>query len=178
MSIVFYGFRIKKSDFWPTVMKVRDFYALNFSSGLKNIEEEAQKAAAYPEYMTQLREKMWDKEIAKTLHKYFGCRLQIFDPGDDSYYLRVLEQGWLFQNSFEGQQWPLEGYNVDTRSDSDDGEEERCKYVMDVLNPMIESGRYLLFDVLTESDIDRIRFTWHSDCARRVREITSAMEAE
>lgn len=177
MSTIFHGYRVKKGEFWPVAMQIRAFYQQSMKSLLKDVDEVAREVIGNPDKKKELLGDvtLTGKKVNDLFYDHMGCELQVFDTGKN-FYFRVLESGYLFHNSVTKQGWELEPYSVDTRTEPEEGEERRLRFVMERLDPMITEGRYFLFGLLTREDIGRIRFDWYMEVMTRVHELQEETE--
>jgi len=147
MSTVFYGYRIKKQDLWPTVDKIKKFYKEKspFYDGLAEIacvEDQTER-------MT------WDKEEV-LINEYAGTKearlveLQFFEF-EDHYVFRVLERGYFFANNSE--QFALESVWYDNRTDDDWDEMQKHREAVDEIDDMISRGHSFEVTIVQRMDV-------------------------
>ena len=157
MSTQFYGYRIARDSFWEAVDKIRDFY----------YEESVLMSLARDTYAkTEAVRRRADLSDKEKLEKIVALRnafeaeateeltvqLQAFEePGSDNFIFRVLERGHLFANSFEKQDWGVEPFFYDNRSDVSAEEKERHPLV-NHFDACITTRRYFLVPVIEVID--------------------------
>lgn len=80
-------------------------------------------------------------------------RLQVFPINQEYLLFRVLENGYFFLNQHED--WPVvRPCFYDDRSDVSPRERRNLKFA-DRMDEMIRKGRYFIFQVISEHDIQR-----------------------
>lgn len=156
MGIAAYYFRIDKSDFWSFAAQLREFYAANSVLGMMAAHAADQIVAADDVDAKMALLTRWQDEVKPKLDEV-TCDLQLFDEGD-SWLIRVLEAGYLFLNSYEKQNWPLEPVFYNDKTDMPPGMLER-KPTIDWVDEQINLRRYLMYPVISVNDADQTVLT-------------------
>jgi hypothetical protein len=113
MSTRMYCYRVAKDELWPLVETVRAYYDANSSLGL--IKHALIRAPL--DQSEKVHDQLYDAErLNGNEGSELECELQLFDAGE-TWLIRPLERGWLFANSFEEQEWPVEPVFYDDGSD-------------------------------------------------------------
>lgn len=157
MSTVFYGYRIKKRDFWSFLDKVRTEYKRDSLSLLrvqvlyKAIISETIK---YHEALTDLKK---NEEVTVV-------RLQLFDRGN-YFYFRVLECGYYFMNRHE--EWSeVEPVFYDSRTDIPP-EHKKNRKIVDWIDNEIRQRHYFIAHIVDYEDMSR----WLWDMWEKQKEV-------
>lgn len=146
MSVVFYGYRIPKNEWWDFSERVRNFYKKNSILFKKYVvlgqDIGTNNLATYYDKVT--------KNIKEEI-----VEIQLFDI-DNDYVFRVLESGYFFMNNHLK---IIDGYTVslvyyDGRSDVSE-EEEANLPLIDVLDQQITDRKYFIYSVVSDEDLIR-----------------------
>ncbi len=95
--------------------------------------------------------------------------LQIFDEGQ-TWLVRPLERGHLFDNSFRAQRWPVRLVRCDDRTDIP-VRDRRNRQVAQWVDEQITAERYLLCSIISAQMLHDAFFVplWRADAARSRR---------
>ena len=161
MSTVFYGYRIKKTDWWNAYQAIRKEYWHGEKSATAVLFREMEKknvTAGAGKRIDGLDE---SDEIFNKLHEWLDAEIQLFEFGDD-YIFRVLERGWFFANSVEGMKLPITEVFVDTRTDwpkeIDVAEQTRLLDIVDEIDEKIRQHEYVIASIVSLEELKRQYF--------------------
>jgi len=151
VSTVMYAYRIRQRDFWDFAMALRAAYhreswlrKLFIRELVKVLAKEATPEESY-ETVKHL--------LSSQALKDATVRLQVFPINQEYLLFRVLENGYFFLNQHED--WPVvRPCFYDDRSDVSPRERRNLKFA-DRMDEMIREGRYFIFQVISEHDIQR-----------------------
>jgi len=151
MSLVYQGYKVKKSEFWDVVGEVRDHYRTSHHA-IESISEQIESLLEKDVESSQMREEIrhlvdfWTDVMAPGSDREELVRLQLYDF-DGFYSFRVLESGWYFGNKV-ADTVNVEPHRHDGRSDFSKPDDDIEKVVK-----MQEREHYFLVPILSESDL-------------------------
>lgn len=160
MSIVFYGYRVRRERFWEAVDRVREIYAEE-SLLAKAATRLGRRAADGAETFTEAYEKL-NSLLKLPEHEHLSTELQVFDEDDEHYVVRPLEAGLLFHNLYDRYHWSeFEPVYLDARADVPP-EHEANRPVVDRVNRLIEAKHYFITpifdnDAAVETFLEAVR---------------------
>ena len=157
MSTTFYGYRIKKDVFWNEIEKIKTFYSNNhmakkvIDSYLTELFPPGIDSSSVLRIMRQNRGKI-EQEIEELHSEIF---LEIYDYNAEEYIIDVLENGYLFMNSYQKEEWDLREFYYDDRGEFPEElehEKEERKLVAEITEGKRMAKQYFLCPIYTKED--------------------------
>lgn len=153
--VIFYGYKIKRKEFWPFVHSVRQYYKqyhLMFNLRLNDIYKVVDEDSANKAY-----EVIMQLLNTPQLKNNGGAEIEIFEWSTQEYIFRVLERSYFFRDSHAKEKWPLTEIIYDETLGVLPELLLNRKYVEFVDDKIIKQ-EYFITPIFTRDDLN-----WHYD---------------